>query len=299
MKIHFLGIGVQKAGTTTLHDVLTQHSQIYLPAKKEAHFFDDDERYKKGLPWLFETFFSEYSHEKIVGKFTPEYIYFEEVPKRILATLGVNTKFIVVFRNPAERAASHYNMSYRRGYEKKDFWTAIAEEPERIKLSPWHKSHFSYISRGFYAQQLKRYLALFPIENFLFLTFENDIQLNFPQTIMRILDFLGVERENLNCNIKSNEAYAPKSVRLMQIKEDIRKNKYIRNVFHAFLPSSKIRQAINIKIQAWNRANSPKKKLFQLTSSEKQKLNKQYFEADTLELETLTGLSLKNLWNYE
>lgn len=299
MKIHFLGIGVQKAGTTTLHDVLSQHSQIYLPAKKEAHFFDDDERYEKGLPWLFETFFSEYSHEKIVGEFTPEYIYFEEAPKRIWTTLGVNTKFIVVFRNPAERAVSHYNMSYRRGFEKKDFWTAIKEEPQRIKLSAWHKSHFSYISRGFYAQQLKRYLALFPIENFLFLTFENDIQLNLPQTIIRILDFLQVEQETLNCHIKSNEAYAPKSVRLMQIIEDSRRNKYLRPIMKSLVPSFKMRRILEKKMELWNRKKNSQQKLFHLNISEKQKLNKQYFEADTLELEKIIGMNLKKLWNYE
>ena len=56
-KVDFFCIGAQKAGTTTLHDILVQHPQLYLPSKKEAHFFDINERYTKGLDYYFKTFF--------------------------------------------------------------------------------------------------------------------------------------------------------------------------------------------------------------------------------------------------
>lgn len=36
----FLGIGAQKAGTTWLHKQLTQHPEIWMPPRKEIHFFD-------------------------------------------------------------------------------------------------------------------------------------------------------------------------------------------------------------------------------------------------------------------
>ena len=51
MNINFYCVGAQKAGTTTLHDILIQHPEVYLPETKEAHFFDEDEKYKKGLNW--------------------------------------------------------------------------------------------------------------------------------------------------------------------------------------------------------------------------------------------------------
>ena len=35
----FLGLGVQKGGTTTLHTLLAAHPQLMLPQKKELHFF--------------------------------------------------------------------------------------------------------------------------------------------------------------------------------------------------------------------------------------------------------------------
>ena len=55
MKLDFVCIGAQKAGTTTLHDVLKEHPDIYLPPRKEAHFFDVNERYEKGIDYFFST----------------------------------------------------------------------------------------------------------------------------------------------------------------------------------------------------------------------------------------------------
>ena len=46
-KQNFFCVGAQKAGTTTLLNILIQHPDIYLPKQKEAHFFDIDERYEK------------------------------------------------------------------------------------------------------------------------------------------------------------------------------------------------------------------------------------------------------------
>ena len=36
---NFLCVGAQKAGSTTLHDILIQHPEIYLPEIKENQIF--------------------------------------------------------------------------------------------------------------------------------------------------------------------------------------------------------------------------------------------------------------------
>ncbi len=43
---NFLVIGAQKSGSTSLHNYLSQHPQIYMSATKEPHFFLS-ERLKK------------------------------------------------------------------------------------------------------------------------------------------------------------------------------------------------------------------------------------------------------------
>ena len=54
----FLIPGVSRAGTTTLHDYLSEHSDIFMPAEKELRFFDRDENYNRGVEY----------YEKPLGK---------------------------------------------------------------------------------------------------------------------------------------------------------------------------------------------------------------------------------------
>ena len=43
-KIFVLGIGAQKAGTTWLHDYFINRGDIYMPKRKEMHYFDAKHR---------------------------------------------------------------------------------------------------------------------------------------------------------------------------------------------------------------------------------------------------------------
>ena len=43
-KLDFVIAGAQKAGTTTLDDILRRHPQLQMAAVKETHFFDDEQR---------------------------------------------------------------------------------------------------------------------------------------------------------------------------------------------------------------------------------------------------------------
>ena len=294
MTVNFVGIGVQKGGTSTLHDILKQHAEIFLPAIKESHFFDLTENYNKGLGWLEKTYFSERGNKKLLGEITPDYLYMPEVPNRIYNSLGKNVKFIVIFRNPVERAVSHYNMMVRLGLETKEFWTAINNEEKQIGVSELSKIRFSYITRGYYATQLKRYLDIFDKENFLFLTFENDIVKNIEKTIEQVQSFLGVSYQHLNCNIVSNEAFAPKFAKINQIS---RNNKLIKSIFAMMPGVKKIKNYLISKLLKANKTSS-KQNLFKLDISEKIKISNKYFCVEINELEKLTGLNL-NMWKYE
>jgi len=182
---NFLCVGAQKAGTTTLHDILIQHPEIYLPEIKETKFFQDNSKYRKGLDYYEKEFFGKWNGERAVGEIDSVYMYFEYVPERIYKHLGKDIKLIFMLRNPVDRAYSHYWMSYRRGYETETFERAIELEQKRIKIDEFHKIHFSYIDRGFYAKQIKRYLKLFPKENMLFIIFEEDFLKNRKKQLNR------------------------------------------------------------------------------------------------------------------
>ena len=284
---NFLCVGAQKAGTTTLHDILIQHPEIYLPEIKETKFFQDNSKYKKGLNYYEKEFFGKWNGERAIGEIDPDYMYFEYVPERIYKHLGKDIKLIFMLRNPVDRAYSHYWMSYRRGYETETFERAIELEQERIKIDEFHRSHFSYIDRGFYAKQIKRYLKLFPKENMLFIIFEEDFLKNRKKTIKSILSFIGVSCEvELNLDIKSN----PASIyRLKILRDFIYKPNYIKKIGKILIPHKKLRQKI---IRTLDKLNQKPIKPPKLDKNFRKKLLFTYFINDIKELEDIIEKSL-------
>lgn len=116
----FLIIGVQKCGTTSLHEFICQHPCVIPPTKKEIHYFStfyaqNIRWYKTHFPLLIKKNILEKikGHKVITGEASPYYIYHPLAAKRIRETIP-EAKFIVIFRNPVDRAYSHYNHSFTR-----------------------------------------------------------------------------------------------------------------------------------------------------------------------------------------
>ena len=290
MKINFYCVGAQKAGTTSLHDILNQHPDVFLPKTKEAHFFDEDEKFEKGLEWYVNTFFNESKNEKILGSCNPEYMYFEEVPKRMFQTLGKNVKLIFLLRNPVNRAYSHYLMSKRRCFEELSFTDALNQEKNRINKDYFNKTHFSYATRGFYSEQIKRYLKYFPKENMMFIRFEDDFIKNRTKTIKEIISFLDLEKIDLDVDLKSNVA---RSSRFKFIQKFIYKQNIIKSIFSIF-----ISQKMKNKIRSWiyKLVMKPEKKS-ELSFEFKNSLL-QHYKEDIKELENITEKSFSS-WKNE
>jgi len=217
MKLNFVCIGAQKAGTTTLHDLLKQHPDIFLPDEKEAHFFDVNELYGLGRDY-YSTYFSNYNGEKIIGNINPNLQLDTRSIDRIMSDYGPDVKVIFILRNPVERAYSHYLMSKQRSYEDLDFHVALEREKERIKnpkihkgyyskeLGHFEKNHLGYIYRSKYSNIIKYLSSKLPAENIKIILFEEFIQ-NKQQSLAEVLKFLGVENYNqLNLNQLSNPA---------------------------------------------------------------------------------------------
>lgn len=288
---NFFCVGSQKAGTTTLHDVLTQHPDIYLPNSKEAHFFDFDENYSKGLSWYEKTFFGNWKGQKAIGTITPEYMYYEDVAERLYRDLGPDLKLIFILRNPVDRAYSHYLMSVSRGYENQQFQQAIELEPERIHTSDFNKLHLSYISRGHYLGQIKRFLNYFPVEQMMFLVFEEDIRENMDTTISKINGFLGLQEADINCKIKSNQASVPKTT---LIRDFIYKENRVKKYGKHLIPTVKLRIFIMDRLGKINSKTKPPEKL---SPSLRSCIMKEYFQSDIKKLEELIQKDL-SLWTY-
>lgn len=285
---NFLCVGAQKAGTTTLYEILKQHPDIFLPRKvKETKFFVYEEKFEKGLKFYEQEYFSECKGQRAIGEVDPAMMYEEKAAQRIYETLGGNVKLIFIFRNPVSRAYSHFLMSQRKGFEELPFEQAIANEPERLKSNPSQKFNFSYFSRGYYTEQVNRFRKFFKEENMLFLVFEDDFIKNRSETFNRIQDFLGVKRAELNLQIKSNEAAAPKN---KAVHELTRKKNPLRNFLGKLLPSGAKKELQRFITQK----NSAAVENAKLDKKKEKELVDEFFMNDILQLEKLIHRDLSS-----
>jgi len=192
MKLNFLIAGTQKAGTTALDHYMRQHPDICMAKKKEVHFFDNEKIFAKKIDYSFyHASFLPDSGEKILGESTPIYMYWENSPERVFQ-YNPDMKFIIVLRNPIQRAFSHWNMERSRGAENLTFWDAINQEKERCMQESLSQHRvYSYIDRGYYSKQLKLLWSFFPKKNFLLIKYE-DLRCSPKNAIQDICSFLGV-----------------------------------------------------------------------------------------------------------
>lgn len=177
---NFLIIGAAKAGTTSLHQYLSQHPEIYMSPQKELNFFafdgeecdadgPIDRAGKKRYEYLkrisitdiksYQRQFDAVTNQKRIGESSPLYLYSPRAPKRI-HQYKPDVKLIAILRNPVERAFSHFIYYVARGQElTPDFTQAVKRENSSIH-NIW-SGHRHYVRLGFYYTQLKHYFELF------------------------------------------------------------------------------------------------------------------------------------------
>jgi hypothetical protein len=226
MKVGFLGVGAQKAGTSALDAYLRTHPALCMAKVKEVHLFDDDQTfYQRTLDGYaaYHRQFAPASSTQLIGEVTPAYMYWNEAPRRIWE-YNPAMKLIVALRNPITRAHSQWNMQSNVGVDPLPFWDALHAESERCRDSvPYQNRDFSYVDRGFYTGQLRRLWLFFPPEQVLVLRYE-DLRRRPNDTIDRVFEFLGVERL---LRLAPQEAH----VRPYAAPMSLREWEYLRDVF--------------------------------------------------------------------
>jgi hypothetical protein len=250
---NFLVLGAGKAGTTSLQHYLKTHPAIYLSAIKEPKYFVFPETRPlfvgppANLPaiWKLEDYrnlFAGRTHESATGEISPQYLYYEHSPGAIRKLIP-EAKLIAILRDPADRAHSHFCHNRRDGREAlSDFSQALAAEDQRIAAGWW--SNFHYRSRGYYAQQLKRYLALFPREQILVLLYD-DMVSDCAAVLKRICAFLGVdENYKFDTTKRDNVTYGvPRGPLMLRfLKSNGPAKQLIRKIIPARMQSSLFRR---------------------------------------------------------
>jgi len=149
---NFLIIGAQKSATTSIQSILSNHPQVFMPARKELHYFDKDYNFVAAAQSYeqYNKHFDLATTEIAIGEATPSYLYWNTAAQRI-AAYNPRIKLVVSLRDPIARAYSHWNMQRHRGNEKLGFDEAIELEKSRLEsvdLTVRDRQKFSYIDRG-------------------------------------------------------------------------------------------------------------------------------------------------------
>jgi hypothetical protein len=206
----FLIIGAMKSGTTSLHECLAQHPDIFMTYVKEPSFFLDDSPWLELYPSigsaerLRKLMFKGYRQQRRVGESSTTYTEAptlgEEAPANIYRE-APDMQFIYIVRNPFARIMSHYLYCVDRG---------IYSEPMAEVL----KRDTSLLERSLYHFQVARYLEYFDKNRFLILFFEEFVT-NPNAELLKVCRFLGIPEEpvgRINA-MQSNKTQVSSAVR--------------------------------------------------------------------------------------
>lgn len=206
----FLVIGVMKAATSSLFGHLQQHPRIVSPYKKEVHFFDSN--FDRGPLWYRAHFPLAGGGDSLTGEATPSYILNPHAPGRIRRALG-DIPLILMLRDPVDRAFSHYRHMVRVGKEQRSFAEAIdnedfvAAEMAKVMSDPRYADtqlrDKSYLLRGLYLEQIRRYLAHFERDRIHIVDYEDFVRAP-EETMAGVCRFLGIEPFAFDCSRQHN-----------------------------------------------------------------------------------------------
>lgn len=189
----FVIIGAQRSGTSSLYQWLCTHPAVLPAADREVHFFDN--HYERGRRW-YRAQFPLRLPGRTTGESTPFMLFHPLAPERVVRDLPDSTRFVVVLRDPVQRALSHYWHTRARGLETESLARALELEPVRTRgemqrlldggrSSSLHR--FSYVARGEYAPQLGRWFETVGRQRVLVLESE---RLFSQQSQREVTDFL-------------------------------------------------------------------------------------------------------------
>ncbi|MFL5822273.1 MAG: sulfotransferase family protein, partial [Solirubrobacteraceae bacterium] len=105
----FLIIGAQKAASTALWRMLTEHPDVFIPEMKETDFLLGTDQSGRGRAW-YESLYEAAGEARHRGDASPSYSmfpFFRGVPERA-AELVPEARIIYIIRHPVKRMISHW-----------------------------------------------------------------------------------------------------------------------------------------------------------------------------------------------
>ena len=184
--VDFLIIGGMKCGTTSLHNYLGKHPDIFTTTPKEIHFFAN----QFFNPNKLDDYFSNFKTDKKISGSSPQNYSkrhlkaFSGVPERLYKYLP-DVKLIYIVRDPIKRIISHFSEAQEGGYAPR---TGLNHS-----LKNYKENH--YVKTSMYYFQLQAYLKYFSMDQILVVESER-LKTHRLETLNIIFEFLGQKKIN-------------------------------------------------------------------------------------------------------
>ena len=251
---NLLIIGAMKAGTTSLHDYLGLHPDIFMSEPKELHFYDDLSQLSR------EKYLNNFNSKcKVIGTTPQNYTKahhkdFKNIPERIFKDTP-NVKLIYIVRDPFERVLSHV-VENRYG-----------DSPERSKQN-LKTDH--YWKTSLYDYQISQYLKFFKKSQIHVLTLE-DLKENRLYELNKIFKFIDLKEleDNSQFDYIMNDAsskqvpdfiksqYWFRILKKLNLKlAEKMASQVVNNFYTSYLSKPKLSEIINREIVEIVRADS-------------------------------------------
>ena len=252
---NLLIVGAAKSGTTSLHNYLNQHPDIFMSSHKEPHFLINKEIGEKRIPngianmEDYSQLFKGYSHKKYRGESSVMYLSFPEFTVRnIKKYLSEDIKIIIMLRNPAERAYSGYQHVKRYNVmENLSFEDALKCTGKRYDNTHDMTPASRYLELGLYYEQVKVFSESF--KNIHIIIYD-DYKINFKVELDKVFSFLGVDTIKINDEKKhmvGGWEWKSKWIKFLIVKKNP-----IKTVLKFILPFKNLRKGIRVYLQKGN-----------------------------------------------
>lgn len=282
--------GVQKAGTSSVAQYLSQHPHILGHESREMPYFVRDKVYKRDFDSVFQEYYPENTqNQQLVLAKSVGVAYLETAACR-LSEHSPNCKIIIILRDPVDRAYSAYWHMRREGWETKEtFEAALAAEEKRARKDGDTSINCSYRAWGRYHEQIMQLRRLFGKGNVRILLFR-DLRESPVATCQSVFEFAGVDSAfRPSTSKRHNTAKRARSewISQMVVTWFFKKEGGVREILGNIVPTP-FAQKVREKIQNWNRTNFTPPPM----NEDTRRALAEYFEPHNQKLESIIGRSL-------
>lgn len=198
---NFLVLGSGQSGSSWLQDNLCCHPEVFLPSKKETHYFSRE--FHKWPLGYYASLFAK-GEDKIRGEITPIYTLLKPDRIRFIQKIMPEVRLIIIIRNPIERAwsagrrvISKVAPSLGTTFDEIDdaeFYEFFRKEwtyrPERGMAGYFE----SGLLQGEYSRAIDKWLTFFPQQQLLVCFFE-ELRTDPKSFLIRICNHIGASTD--------------------------------------------------------------------------------------------------------